>query len=174
MNLLTIKLFAALVLFVVSTAGYFSWHRHVDRQGYDRATREWQIKTQAADSKALAVLTEKNEQVRVAQAGLRETQQQIIEKSKELQDAKDQFNTLRAAYAIGTKRMSIATSSCQGRSADNAADPAIASDASEGRANLLPETALAILDIARGNSEDVRLKNECIDLYNAARDAVNR
>ena len=38
---------------------------------------------------------------------------------------------------------------------------------------LMPELSAEILDFARGYSENMRLKNECIDLYNTVKINVN-
>lgn len=170
-----IKIGGVLLLIVALVAGYFAWAHHLDKIGYDRATKEWEAKERDAEIKAQVILARKNEEVRKAQSDLQETQSAIITKSKELENAKAEYNKLRDSYVTGSKRLSIATSSnCQSRDAGQNKSIAIAAETDQARAELLPQDSANILDAARGSAEDVRDLNMCIDLYNAVKDTVNK
>jgi hypothetical protein len=174
MNLLAIKLGAGLIILVGLIAGYISWEHHLINKGIKQESDRRDALDLKASLRAQDILTSKNEEVRKLQEDIQTTHDQIIAKSQELQSAKDDYNKLRTQYVTGAKRMSIAVASCQGRSPEQSESATTSSGISENRADLLPETAATIFDIGRGIKEDVRLKNECIDLYNDLASKINK
>lgn len=80
----------------------------------------------------------------------------------------------RAEYLAGTRRMSLAISAGQASGANGAAASATAAGApGEARAELAPSTAAALYAIASDGDAGIRDANECIDLYNGVRRALN-
>lgn len=169
MNLLSIKITCGLALALGLLLGYEGWSHHLIKQGYQQTDKEWKAKNALADEQAKKLLAQKNEEVRIAQSGLQEVQSQIIAKSQELENAKIEYNRVRDLYVTGARRLSVATRPSQ-PTGQNQTTTAPAPETRE----LLPETSAIILDAARADSEHVRELNACIDLYNAARDVVNK
>lgn len=156
-------------ILVISLGGLYLHH-----EAYQEAEAAYNAKIVKANLAAKSQLDAVNATIAKNQSDLNAAQQAIIDKQKELENGQRDYDDLHAKYIAGTKRMSVpaysgVSSTPQDHNAGVAAIPG------ENRPiDILPETAAAILDTGRGYSEDVRLKNECIDLYNAARDEVNK
>lgn len=164
---------AALVLAAL-TGIYVHWKNSIIKETEDRVNAEWVQRQKLADDAASAALLAKNTEIAKKEAALEKTQETIISQSKELQNAKQDYQNLRDKYAIGAKRLSINTAPDKGDRDEPSENSATTSGTDQGRTEyLMPELSIEILDFARRYEENLRLKNECIDLYNAARDAVN-
>lgn len=165
---------AALVLAAL-TVLYLHWKNSIIKETEDRVNAEWVQRQKLADDAASAALLAKNTEIAKKEAALKKTQETIVSQSKELQNAKQDYQNLRDKYAIGAKRLSINTVPDESDRAKQSDDPASAAGTEQDGATqyLVPELSIEILDFARRYEENLRLKNECIDLYNAARDAVN-
>ena len=127
-----------------------------------------------ADKAALDDLKILNDQAVRNQADLNEARNTIIEKTKETKHEKDAYTDMRDKYLDGSRRLSIVTAASARDKAERDHNSSATVKFTETRTDILPETAGRIFSIARGNYQDVRDLNECIDLYNAARDAVNK
>jgi hypothetical protein len=170
--ILLAKIGGVLALMMGIGAGYVYWHHEVYASGFNTANEAWIKKEADIKAQADAALQQKNEEVRLKDATIVQQTQQIEAKSKESDDAKTNFDNLRAQYAANIKRLSV-------RSAASAPNPAQQSDNSaaapgiDQNVQLMPDFSTAIIDLARGYSENLRMKNECIDLYNEVRTQVN-
>lgn len=78
----------------------------------------------------------------------------------------------RAEYLAGTRRLSLAVSSCAAAGGGAAADPAATGGTGQARAELAPEVAAALDAIAREGDQAIRDTNTCIDSYDAVRGAL--
>ena len=164
------KLIALLVLVLALIGG--GWYLH--HEGYEEAKTEFSQDLAIANSKAQAQLTVLNNQVKLDQGSLDASQKKIVELSERSDNEKQNFDTLRDQYATATKRLSVLAyrKSSSTESTNNPATAARTAEVTES-VELMPSFSIAAIDVARGYSENLRLKNECIDLYNAAREAVN-
>ena len=168
--LLFIKIAAGLALI---GSILFAGHKVADHwreQGRNEIRAEHAI----ADKAALDDLKILNDQAVRNQADLNEARNTIIEKTKETKHEKDAYTDMRDKYLDGSRRLSIVTAASARDKAERDHNSSATVKFTETRTDILPETAGRIFSIARGNYQDVRDLNECIDLYNAARDAVNK
>jgi ABC-type transporter Mla subunit MlaD len=167
---LEVKLIGFLLFVIALGAG--GWYLH--HEGYEEAVTEYAAKIAQADLAAKTKLDAVNATVAKNQSDLTTALQAITDKSKELQDEKAKSADLDAKYRAGLKRMSVGTYHPTGPAQQNSSAAAPAGTGQDGSVYILPATATAIFDIAGGYSEEVRLKNDCIDRYNAVREAVNK
>jgi len=177
MNPLMLKGLAGLALTIALVAGYSAWHHHVFQQGVTQEKDRRDKIDLEATAAAQANLAAANERVRVAQASVADTLAQIDAKNKELKNATKNLDALRADLRSGAQRLSIPVTSCSSGAARPSDGSGVASGTgTEARAELLPETAGRLADIAADADEEVRRTNECIDRYSAmkaASDALN-
>ena len=88
---------------------------------------------------------------------------------KESKNAKVKIDSLVNDVRSGKQRLSVAINSCS-----TAGDStATAGTVTEARAELLPKTAIDLIELAAGADAEVRRTNECIDSYNAVRNELN-
>jgi len=151
---------------------YLGWHHHVDKQGYDRATKEWKYKIEQANLKAAETLKLRNDEIAVKQEVINQVRQQIIDKNTELLNVKLERDRIAADYRSGVKRMSV-PAVCKSDRTEPNSSAGLTAKPSENRCELLPETSGTIFDIARRYNEDVHKLNECIELYNSVKNTVN-
>lgn len=167
----TLNKLACIVLLIGSlcVVGLF-WHHSIVLENDEK----WRHKLDQQNIIAQQNLKQMNYQVSFHQAELNAAQASIIQKSKELEDAKAAYDNLRGEYASGALRLSVAPTHSQSGGAKQDTDSSIAVGIGQDRPiEFMPEVATTILDVARQNRNDVRLKNTCIDLYNAAIKQVN-
>ena len=143
-------------------------------EGYQEAKSECDADIKKANDQAKATLDNLNAQVAKNQQDLTAAQQAIIDKQRELENANSNFNSLRDQYADNVKRLSVRAYIARSPAKPDPGATAAARAGQTGSVDLMPETAASIFDSARRHREDVRLKNECIDLYNAVKDSVNK
>lgn len=94
----------------------------------------------------------------------------IVENNyREQQNAQVKIDSLVSDVRTGKQRLSVAVSSCS--PAGDSATPA--GTVTEARAELLPTTAIDLIELAAGADAEVRRTNECIDSYNAVRNELN-
>ena len=161
------KLICFVILLVAIAAALLSWHHSIIAKN----NAAWQAKINQANAAATAQLEQINEKVAQHQTALNNAQEKIIEQNQETENAKANYEKLRAQYAASTVRMSVAAADFESRNTQQNSDSSSAAGACENRSvNLVPEAAAVILAVARQTRDDVRLKNECIDLYNAVRE----
>lgn len=171
---LLIKVLGVLALVGALIAGYQLWHHNVDKAGYDRANKEWLARNQAADLKAAHELEMANNAVFDKQLKISKLNDEISKRYEESKNDKAKFDALRNSHANDTKRLRLAGATCTSDSTAENQDSTTASGSEKaGQCVLLPSTAATILDVARSSRDNVRQLNECIDLYNAAREVVN-
>jgi hypothetical protein len=84
-------------------------------------------------------------------------------------NAKTAIDSLRADVRSGAERLSVPTRSCSPAPASGSA----ATGDPEARAELLPATALELIDIAADGDDAVRELNACVDKYNAVRNGIH-
>lgn len=91
-----------------------------------------------------------------------------IAHEKEMDDAKAQMDSLRAAVRAGAVRLSVPVKSaaCPAAASGN---PAAAGEPAETRAELVPAAADALIGIAADGDAAVRDLNSCIDAYESIR-----
>ena len=172
---LEMKLLSILALVIGLIFGYQHWHHKIYQEGYDKANLEWQVKNSIADKKAANTLAERNSVIAKAQLELDIARANLNKLIQEKKDAESKFNIERTLYASGAKRMSIAIASCQGNSTGKVKNSTIDSGTnSTERSDLLPETATAILDIARHSAEDVQDFNTLVEQYKVLNDACSK
>ena len=163
------KIIAFLILLVALFAG--GWYLH--HKGYEEAKSECRKDIAIANEAAEKKLSAANARVAIDQESLNAQQDKIIQLSEKLDANQSEFNDLRTQYANDIKRLSVRAYR-PGGAAKQGNNPTVATGTSEITVQLVPAFSTAILYFARGYIENLRLKNECIDLYNAARDAVNK
>ena len=165
---LELKLIAALI--VIFGIGASGWYLH--HSGYVEGRSEMERQIAIANEKAEKKLLDLNARVSLDQKMLEAQQQKIIQQSEKLNANQKDFDDLRNQYANDTKRLSVRTyrPSSPAKQDNN---PAIAARASQ-NVQLMPDAAVALADLARGYTENMRLKNECIDLYNSARETIGK
>jgi len=168
--LLWIKIAAGLALIA---SILFAGHKVADHwreQGRNEIRAEHAI----ADKSAADDLKILNDQAARNQADLNEARNTIIEKTRETENEKAAYADMRDKYLDGSRRMSIVTAASARDKAERDHNSSATVQPTEARTNLLPKDSTSILDAARNSADDVRKLNTCIDLYNSARDAVNR
>lgn len=139
----------------------------------ERVNTEWQLREEMWQNEIKQKLLEKNQEVERRQQELNKVFESIAEKSQELENATQKYNDLRSKYANGTLRMSVPTAAtskvARAKQNNSPSPPAVVYENRE----LMPELSTAILEFARDYQRNLRLKDQCIVLYNAAREAVN-
>lgn len=175
MNIAAMKALAGLALVLGIIFAYQYWHHEVYQQGVTDRDAYWKNQNDIADKKAAAALAARNAVIAKAQLELNVARGTLDKLIQEKKDEEDKFNIERAVYASGAKRMSVVTASCKSGAAGKTESPAAASqlDATE-RTDLLPETATAILDIARHGAEDVQDFNSLAAQYQALSSACSQ
>lgn len=163
------KLIAILALIIGLAGGGLYLHH----SGYEEGVAEYKLKIDDANDKAKLELDAANTKVAQNQSALDALQSKIISTSRESDNVQKNYDTLRAQYANATLRLSVRTHSENHQTKSGSSATASSGTDQDRSIDLLPETATSVLDAGRGLKEDVRLKNECIDLYNAVRDNLN-
>lgn len=167
MNRLTVVAIAALATLA---AGLIAWGLGSAAGAADARTacsaaedRTTAAHAQAAASAATGVLYTE-----------RDVRQLLDDQAANLRKDFDRENASRARFAAGVRagavRLSIpVAAAAPGAAACGAAPAAAAGDRHEARADLAPETGLALTAIADDGDDAIRQLNTCIDAYNGAR-----
>jgi prophage endopeptidase len=159
-SLLDPRLWFAAVL--LGLACYFGGQLH---EGQASAAR-----MKLADAAAKIKLKEANDRAKAAEDQMGAAHAATDEKrNKEKEDAETTINALRADVRSGALSLSIATRALRAIGPGQGAAPGY----QEARAELMPETAIALIDIAADGDAAVRDLNACVDKYEAVRGAVN-
>ncbi|WP_426106357.1 lysis system i-spanin subunit Rz [Massilia sp. TSP1-1-2] len=159
-GLLDPRLWLALVL--VAAVSFFGGEWHEQRVSTARMD--------LADGLAKAALREATGRAKTAEMLLAGTHSTIdAERIKEKEDAKTTIDALRADVQRGTVSLSIATRAI--RAAPAGQDPG--TRYVETRAELVPQAAIDLIDIAADGDNAVRDLNACIDKYDAVRRTLN-
>lgn len=153
--------------------GFFYFKHSVEAAERDRVNSIWVKKEADATVAAVAELNKKNAEISKRQAELVKSQNEIVAKNRELQNATKSYNDLLRQYADDTKRLSVHIATNKTDTATKSGNTTTSPRVGENTVELMPDVSTEILDFARGYQENLRLKNECIDLYNAARTSVN-
>ncbi|KDP84723.1 hypothetical protein CF70_018060 [Cupriavidus sp. SK-3] len=169
------RLLAAFLMVAAGVAlgGSAAWWLQGNR--YERALAE--LREQIAGEREAAARAEADQvtKYRGLERAAGEAIAAVVKHAKEERDREDIAKaTARAEYLSGTRRLSLAVSSCQAGAGGATADPGAAGGAGEARAELAPETAAALDGIARDGDRGIRDANACIDAYNAVRDTLNQ
>lgn len=165
--MMQIRLIFFIILSVAIAAALLSLHHSIIAKN----NAVWQAKINQANATAKMQLEQINEQVAQHQNALNTAQEKIIEQNKETENAKASYEKLRAQYVAGTVRMSVTATGFRSKNTQQNSNSVTPGAACENRSiDLVPGVAEVILDVARQTRNDVRLKNECIDLYNAVRE----
>lgn len=138
----------------------------------NRVNEEWKAKEAAVDLQVKNTLIAKNKEISEKQLNLEAAHKVIIDKNREIENAQKTYNALRAKYANGALRLSVSTIH-KDSGAEQAGNPASTAGTQYEDRELLPDVSTTILDFARDYQRNLRLKNECIDLYNNAREVIN-
>lgn len=155
--------------------GYVYWHHKVYQDGYNAANSKWNIEIDKSNQAADDKLQSMNNAVESLQKSLDDSQNQIIAKNKELDHAKQDYETIHAKYLFGISRMSIRANCPKQISSNNeASHGTIANGTDSTTVELMPSLSASILDFARGYRENLRLKNECVQLYQNAIEKINK
>lgn len=177
-----IKLALIGVVLAALVAGATWYHHSVFSDGQaaqklvdDKVIAQMKNDQQVADAKARDALD-------VANAALREKQKQLDETiysittqhHKELTDANNKNAALASDLNAGRLRLSIATtgSACNQTPGTTGAG-SVTGNLGQGRTELVPETAAALVRIATDGDRSVRKLNACIDSYNAVKNLIN-
>jgi hypothetical protein len=158
----------ALLLFLLAMSGGV-WYSHY--AGYEQAKTDFDLKIAKANLIAKTELDAANEKVSQTQTALNSAQAAIISKSQEVENGKQAYEDLHTKYVNGAVRMSVTALSQSNSAGKNSGQPA-APGISE-NVQLMPDVSAEVLSFAREYSENLRMKNECIDLYNAVLTKVN-
>lgn len=149
-----------LALVLVSLAGYFG--------GQWQENRVSTARLELVNSKAKIELAAATARAEVAEKKLKDGHAAIDETlKKEKEDAKVTIDALRADVRRGAVSLSIATRAL--RAGAGSADPTVGYI--ETRAELVPEAAVALIDIAADGNSAVLELNACIDKYHAVEQA---
>jgi hypothetical protein len=173
---------ARLLLLAALTGGVAWLHHKVYHEGWhDRdvtAIADAKVKqdqVNAADAAAATQLSEANARVSGLQLTLTTTVSSLTTKHKtEMNNANDKINNLIADVHAGKLRLSIALSpgACNSSGQNQSAGSA-SGISDEARADLMPETADALIRIAGDGDAAVRRANACVDVYNALKESIN-
>jgi hypothetical protein len=169
------KALAVAVLIAAIIFGYKAWEHHVDQGGYNRADAEWQkkeadIKADAAQKLADATGAARAKEQALNRSLLTETEKRLMENAAH-EKTIDNLNTAIRARDL---KLSIAIDPRSLPRCAPTGDPAATPGPStETRADVMPETAVAILGIAGDSAKNVRDYNAVVDAYNAVRETCN-
>lgn len=170
----TVVSWASKALLVAAIVGGFFYYRHsLIASERAKVNAEWAAKETNATAEAINVLNNKNAEIAKRQEDLLKLQGTIVAQNKELANVKQDYENLRAQYANNSKRLSVATANNKTNTASKVDPTTTSSGTSENRVELMPDVSTEILDFARGYQENLRLKNECIDLYNSAKNSID-
>lgn len=137
--------------------------------------------TKSAELKEAKIQMQQAEQLAAATAAAKTNTDKLTLKLTEVQNAsyrdgktKDaKINELRAAVRSGAERLYIPVAA-RSDAANGAGAAPTAASTTETRAELLPETADGLIGIVADANAEVRRTNECIDLYNTVKEALNK
>lgn len=150
-------------------------HHHIYQQGYQAADEEWTKREAAATVAAGNKLADANEKVRVAQAWVTEVMQRISDKQKEVNDAKAVSDSLRADLLASRKRLSVLVTAHKDSGAEHGENTA-AAGVDQGAvfaADLSPEVAANLTELATEGDQAITRLNACIRAYEVAEKAAN-
>lgn len=154
------------LLLIISSLVFGGWYLH--HNGYNEGKAEVDAEIAKANMQATADLAAKNAVIEAKQKELDDSFIQISNKDKEIQGAKQSYQTLLDQYHSGLKRLSIRTNSARNTTGNNQVTTDSAGTTGQ-NTFLMPDVSVAILDFAKDYSRNLRLKNECIDLLKAER-----
>lgn len=165
---------AKLILIVSIILGFVLGGVYLYHAGYSKAKLEFHDALAIANDNAEKKLVALNNQVAFAQNSLNDTQQKIIQLSKRSDDDQQKYDDLHGQYVTAVKRLSVyAYSGSHSAKQDNGSKSSIGTTEVGQTVQLMPDISGEILSFARGYNENLRLKNECIDLYEAVRIKIN-
>ena len=155
-SLLDLRLWLALLLLAAVTFFAGVWHEQERAAVVERA--------------AMTALAQAKAKVNAAETALASAHLKIdADRVKEKQDDKKTIDALRADVRSGAISLSIATRAIRAGAASAGPFPG----AIETRAEIVPEAAVALIDIAADGDDAVRDLNACIAKYDAVRRSVN-
>jgi hypothetical protein len=170
--MLNIKIIIAIALLVTGGLATYWVPEHYREQGRAEAKAECDRQKLLDDAAAKEELVKANEKVQESQNKLAEVFQ-----TKELQDNLKErsyektIESLRRDLRSSVYRLSIPTSY---KTQFSATTSTVSGSSNQERAELLPETAISLIDIAAGANREVRRTNSCIDYYNAVRQELEK
>lgn len=169
---MNLKLTAIGIVVVGLFFGIVQMNHSAYKRGYNAAETEYKAKIAKANEIAAETLKTKNDEIAKSQKAINDFNLEMIKKRLELENANREKDRIASEYRAGIKRLSI-PALCKSDSTKQGESARPAELSNQGRCELMPETAGALFDIARGHREDVRKLNECIDRYNQIKTATN-
>lgn len=146
-----------IVALIALCLGFEVHGRHAEEKKWIQ--KEFEAKVQAEEIK--------NEQERMVRRNISMINDNHY---KEQQNAQVKIDSLVSDVRTGKQRLSVAVSSCS--PARDSTTPT--GTVTEARAEILPKTAIDLIELAAGADEEVRRTNLCIDQYNAVRDTITK
>ncbi len=150
------------------------WKKSIISDTTNKVNAQWIKRETDANSAAQEVLNNKNQEIHKNQLELDSAMSVISQKTQEIANAKKDYDLLHIKYASGIKRMSVRVSTRPLDTAKQDNHPSIAVGNDNEIRELMPEISGEILDFARGYSENLRMKNDCIRMYNLVRDSISQ
>ncbi len=148
------------------------WKKSIISDTTNSVNTQWIKRETDANSAAQDVLSNKNQEIHKHQLELDSAINVISQKNQEIANAKKDYDLLHIKYASGIKRMSVRVSTSQVDTTKQDNHPAIAIGNDSEFRELMPEISGEILDFARGYSENLRMKNDCVRMYNLVRESI--
>ncbi len=172
---LLIKGFIIVAIIGALVASVHFWKKSIISETTNTLNNAWIKKEKDADIAAQKILDEKNKSIMQSQAHIDVATKMIVQRNQEIANAKKDYDDLRTQYNHGIKRMSIrvAASGASDTARHDNNSPVAVRNNDEVR-ELVPEISDDILSFAKGYSDNLRKLNQCIFLYNTAKDEINQ
>ena len=170
--MLNIKIIVAIILLVVGGLAAYLVPEHYREQGRVEAKVEYDKQKLIDDAAAKEELVKANEKVQESENKLAEGfQTKSVQDNLKERNYEKTIESLRRDLRSSVYRLSIPTNY---KTQFSATTSIVRGTSNQERAELLPETSVALIDIAAGANREVRRTNACIDYYNAARQALEK
>lgn len=157
---------SALALVMCYIGGYYFGHKN--------AATEYELRMAELDKQAANELLLVNEEHARESSQLRRDFANLqVAFMKGEENAKAEINRLRSNVASGATRLSVAVASCsQANSSAGAGSTSGVTDTA--RAELLPATAIDLINLAADADTEVRRTNLCINAYNKLKETLDK
>ena len=142
--------------------------------GHKNASTDYELKMAELSVQAAAELELANEENAKASSQLRRDYADLqVAFMRGEENAKFEINRLRNSIHAGTTRLSVPVASCGKAEASGGAGASSGVTETE-RAELLPETAIDLINLAADADTEVRRTNLCINAYNKLKETLDK
>lgn len=172
--MLNIKIIIAIILLVTGGLTAYWVPEYYREQGRLETKLKCDLQKITDDAAAKYELVKANEKIQESENKLAEVfQTKAVQDNLKERNYEKTITSLRNDLRSSTYRLSIPINTGY-KTQFSATTSTTNGTSDQERVELLPETAVSLIDVAAGANREVRRTNACIDYYNAARQALEK